>query len=43
MPTADVSFITSILFYVFSFVALGPYVSMGIVACLGQLPAISND
>mgnify|MGYP006167391357 FL=1 len=30
-------------FYVFSFVALGPYVSMGIVACLGQLPAISND
>ena len=31
------------VFYVFSFVALGPYVSMGIVACLGQLLAINND
>ena len=43
MHTVDISFITSILFYVVSFAALGPYVFMGIVAYLGQLLTISND
>ena len=32
-----------LLLYVSSFVALCPYVSMGIVASLGQLLAINND